>query len=134
MVALVGSGEEGIEWWRDISMATYPIIRTEPKQLLELARGNAALVYLDHGVVRWKRAVASITNTLVKETPSSALLATLDPEPTYYLKLISVSFGLIFVVMLILDRSGKLLQWHLQRRKRKASAATVKPEEPTERK
>ncbi len=134
MVALVGSGEEGIEWWRDISMATYPIIRTEPKQLLELARGNAALVYLDHGVVRWKRAVASITNTLVKETPSSALLATLDPEPTYYLKLISVSFGLILVVMLILDRSGKLLQWHLQRRKRKASAATVKPEEPTERK
>lgn len=133
MVALVGSGEEGIEWWRDISMATYPIIRTEPKQLLELARGNAALVYLDHGVVRWKRAVSSITNTLVKETPSSELLDTLDPEPTYYLKLISVSFGLILVVMLILDRSGKLLQWHLQRRKRSASA-TVRPEGSVERK
>lgn len=119
MVALVGSGEDDIEWWQDISMATYPIVRTEPKQLFELARGNAAIVYLDHGVIRWKRAVTSITNTLVKETPPTELIATLDPEPNYYLRLISLTFGAILVVILILDRSGKLLQWHLDRRRRK---------------
>ena len=63
--------------------------------------------------------MTSITNTLVKETPPTELIATLDPEPNYYLRLISLTFGAILVVILILDRSGKLLQWHLDRRRRK---------------
>lgn len=117
MVALVGNDENGINWWRDISMATYPIIRTEPKELRELARGNAALVYLDHGVVKWKRTVASITNTLVTETAPNDLIDRIDPQPKYMLKMLTAAFGTILLIILILDRSGKLIKWHLTRRK-----------------
>lgn len=121
MIALTGSGDKEIEWWRDVSMSTYPMVKAEPKLLRELARGNAAIVYLDHGVVMWKRTLSSITNTLVTETPPSQLLDTIDPVRIYMLRLLSLSFGAILLVILVLDRSGKLLQWHLNKKKHIAS-------------
>lgn len=117
MIALVGSDEDDIDWWRDISMATYPIVRTEPKQLKELARGNAALVYLDHGTVVWKRTVSSITGTVVRETPPDRLLTVLDPDAGFLLRWWSICFGGALALLFILDRSGKLIKWHMQRRK-----------------
>ncbi|MCH5325828.1 MAG: DoxX family protein [Duncaniella sp.] len=119
MLALVGSDEASIEWWRDISMATYPIVKADERELLELARGNAALIYLNKGRVEWKRSVESITGTVVRETPSDKLLAELDPEPDFVLKSLTFGFGAVFLIFFILDRSGKLIQWHFSRKKRK---------------
>ncbi|MCM1164050.1 MAG: DoxX family protein [Muribaculaceae bacterium] len=127
MVAFTGDDEEGIEWWRDISMATYPMVHAEPKELRELARGNAALVYLDKGVVKWKRTVASIPNTLITETPSRELINHLDPHHSDVLRALTGAFGLILVVIFVLDRSGKLITWHILRRRRK-DATTETPE------
>lgn len=117
MIALVGSGDEGIDWWRDISMATYPVVHAEPKQLKELARGNAAIVYLDHGKVVWKRTASSVTGTVVRETPPDRLLSVLDPDSSVILRWWSICFGGALAVLFLLDRSGKLIKWHLSRRK-----------------
>lgn len=131
LIALIDSNEEGVEHWKDISMATYPIYLADPKMLKELARGNAALVYLDKGVVKWKRTISSIGYTSITETPPDRLIKSLDPETGYVLKLVTSLFVIILLTLLALDRSGKLLAWHLSRRKaKKLEAAATKENKP----
>lgn len=120
MLALAGNDEEEIERWRDRSMALYPIITSERKQMLELARGDVAVTYLDHGRVVWKRTVGSISATLVHETPSMQLLTVLDPDTSYWLKLFTGTWAVVMMVLFILDRSGKLVKWHIMRRRKRS--------------
>lgn len=119
LVALVSSDESGIEWWRDISMASYPIYNAEPTLIKELARGHAALVYLKDGVVQWKRTLSSISYTFVTEASSSQLIEELDPEPALALETFTGVTGVALLVLLFFDRSGKLVAWLIRRRKRK---------------
>lgn len=131
LVALINSDEAGLERWKDISMASYPIYQADPKMLKELARGNAALVYLKGGVVRWKRTLSSIGYTFVTETHPDRLIRSLNPDTGYILKLVTTPFVIILLVMLALDRSGKLLAWHLARRRRRKTAAKPLAEDNT---
>lgn len=117
LVALVNSDEAGINWWRDISLASYPIYNAEPTLIKELARGHAALVYLKDGVVKWKRTLSSISYSFVTETPSSRLMDELDPEPLLTLETLTGLFGMALLLIFILDRSGKLVTWLIRRRK-----------------
>lgn len=114
MVALVNGGDADIARWRDISMASYPIYSAEPTMIKELARGRAAIVYLDGGVVKWKRTLASISYSAVTEIPPGELLRELDPEPTYWLYLLSITFAGVVFIIFMLDRSGRLVAWHLR--------------------
>ena len=129
LIALVNSDEAGIEWWQDISMASYPIYNTEPNLIKELARGNAALVYLNNGVVKWKRTLSSISYSFVTETPASQLIADLEPQPRFVLETFTFVAGATLLVILFFDRSGKLVAWLIRRRKRKRNN---KPENTAE--
>lgn len=121
LIALINGNEEGLEWWKDISMASYPIYQAEPKMLKELARGNAALIYLDKGTVMWKRTLSSVAYTSMSDTGQEELIRSLDPDTEYVLKLVTGPFVIILLSLLALDRSGKLLAWHLNRRNRRKS-------------
>lgn len=118
MAALVNGDERAMDWWRDISMASYPIYSVESTLIKELARGHAAIVYVRDGVVVWKRTLSSISYTTVTKTPPGQMFAALDPELNYYLNLITVVFGDVIFVIFVLDRSGHLVAWHIRRRKR----------------
>ena len=133
LIALINSDEEGMEHWKDISMASYPIYQADPKMLKELARGNAALIYLDQGTVVWKRTLSSIGYTFITETPHDKLIRSLDPETGYVLKLVTTPFVIILLILLALDRSGKLLAWHLARRRKLKKEASA-PEDTTQEK
>ncbi|MDE6395250.1 MAG: DoxX family protein [Duncaniella sp.] len=122
LVALINGNEEGLEWWKDISMASYPIYQAEPKMLKELARGNAALIYLDKGTVMWKRTLSSVAYTSMSETSHDKLIHSLDPDTEYMLKLVTGPFVIILLSLLALDRSGKLLAWNLKRRNRRTAS------------
>lgn len=128
LVALINSDEDGLERWKDISMASYPIYQADPKMLKELARGNAALVYLDKGTVKWKRTLSSIGYTFVTETHPDRLIRSLNPETGYVLKLVTSPFVIILLILLALDRSGKLLAWHLKHRKGSLTKTTTTPQ------
>lgn len=119
LVALINSDEEGIDWWKDISMASYPIYQADPKMLRTLARGNASLTYLEGGTVKWKRSLSTVNYTFVTETPPSQLLESLDPDTGYMLRLITAPFVLALFIVTALDHSGKILAWHLARRRLK---------------
>lgn len=123
LIALIDSNELGLERWKDISMASYPIYRADPKMLQELARGHAALVYLDHGTVKWKRTLSSIGYSFITGTSPDGLMRSLNPETGYLLKLASTPFVIILLILFALDRSGKLLAWHISRRRRSVHAA-----------
>ena len=118
LIALINSDTAGLERWKDISMASYPIYQADPKMLKELARGHAALVYLDHGTVGWKRTLSSIGYTFVTETPPDRLIPDLDPDTGYMLKLITAPFVIFMLILLALDHSGKLLAWHISHRRK----------------
>lgn len=114
MVALVNGDDRDIARWRDISMASYPIYSAEPTLIKELARGRAAIVYLERGVVKWKRTLASTPYSAVTEIPPGQLLRELDPESTYWLYVLSISFAGVVFIIFMLDRSGRLVAWHLR--------------------
>lgn len=124
LIALINSDEAGMEHWKDISMASYPIYQADPKMLKELARGHAAIVYLDKGTVKWKRTLSSIGYTFITETHPDKLIHSLNPETGYILKLVTTPFVIILLIFLALDRSGKLLAWHLTRRKKGTTSAS----------
>lgn len=119
MVALVSGDSRDVEWWRDVSMASYPIYSAEPNLVKELARGRAALVYLKDGVVQWKRALSSISYSFVTETPTEEITDTLDPLTGYILNLLSLVFLTLLVGLFVLDRSGRLVGWMIRRRKKR---------------
>lgn len=119
LVALVNGDKPSIDRWRDISMASYPIYSAEPTMIKELARGRAAIVYLRHGIVEWKRSLSSINYSFVTETPVEDIIEELNPETSYVLNTLTVIFGAVIFIIMILDRSGRLLAWHLRRRKRR---------------
>lgn len=60
MTAVIATKGEWLNFWRDISLAEYPIYKADPTVIKELARGDMALVYLKDGVIQWKRNAISI--------------------------------------------------------------------------
>ena len=55
LIGILGTNSEGLEMWRDLSMASYPLYTAEDTAIKEVARGTASFVYLRDGVIRWKR-------------------------------------------------------------------------------
>lgn len=60
VIGLTPATLEEIEQWKDISMASYPIYNMDDSELKMIARGNPAVVYLQDGVISWKRTLSSL--------------------------------------------------------------------------
>ncbi|MDE5586181.1 MAG: DoxX family protein [Muribaculaceae bacterium] len=58
--AVVAGSPGAIEEWRDLSSGQYAIYTAEDTSIKELARGNPALVGLDHGRIKWKSALSAL--------------------------------------------------------------------------
>ena len=56
-----------IAQWQDISMASYPIYNMDDSELKMIARGNPAVVYLEDGVISWKRTLSSLNDETLPE-------------------------------------------------------------------
>lgn len=56
---LLSPGEEGVNYFQDISLASYPVAAVEPNLLKELVRGNPGLVVLKDGKIVSKVTLAS---------------------------------------------------------------------------
>ena len=65
--ALVATSDEGLERWRDLSLAEYDCFTAEDTSLKELARGNMSLVYLEDGIIKWKSTVSSVYDTDIEK-------------------------------------------------------------------
>lgn len=72
MIGLLGTGNRGIERWRDMSMAEYPCYTVEDTQLKELSRGGMSVVVLDNGVIVSKTTLSSMDLQAVESPASEA--------------------------------------------------------------
>lgn len=95
--ALLATGREGVELWRDNSMASYPCLAADDTQLKQLARGVMSLVWITNDTVRWKRTVASVGLDRVESIASgSQTVDSLNFDGAEYM----VTFTLVLICVL----------------------------------
>ncbi len=77
MIGLLGTNEHGVNYWKDISMADYEIYPIEDTAIKEIARGNISLVYLNDGIIQWKRTLSSIDPSLFIDSDNDSAFQSL---------------------------------------------------------
>lgn len=118
MIGIIGTGADGIDQWRDISMASYDIYSADDTSIKELVRGSVAMVYLKDGVIQWKRTLTSIDSDLFA-SPDDMTLDRLSYSGLNYFWLFTFVFLGLELALWIVDRSGRAVKLHFTRRNRK---------------
>ncbi len=118
MIGVLGTNDDGLQQWRDLSMATYPLYTADDTSIKELARGNVAMVYLKDGIIQWKRTLVSIDSDLFA-SPDDKTLDNLRYSGTGYFWLFTVIFIGLELILWGIDRSGHAVKLHFARRNRK---------------
>ena len=83
MIGIVASGENNLEYWKDISMADYPLYSAEDTDIKELARGDISVIYLKDGIIKWKRVLNSIPSNYFSTSISAQMLEELSTPNGY---------------------------------------------------
>lgn len=111
MIALIASTTEGIDRWIDMSMADYPCYMAEDTSLKQLARGSMSMVYLDNGVVKWKRSLAAFDFATVDALSNNSLtIDDIEINDGSYFKVITIAaLALLIVIALFQEFIVRLL-------------------------
>ena len=118
MAAIIATDSEGVDMWRDLSMASYPIYTSEDTSIKEIARGNIAVVYLCDGIIRWKRTLSSIDSEIF-EHPGPDTFASLGFSGKTIMLTLTLFFCGLELFLWILDRSGRAVKLHFTRMNQK---------------
>lgn len=126
LVALIADDSKGLAVWSDLSMASYPLYSAEPNLVKELGRGDMSLVYLEDGIIKWKRTLQSVDSDKLSAISSAEgspdeVLESYDPMLSELLAEITIILVSALMVVWFLDRSGRLLSWKNKIRKKDAS-------------
>ncbi len=93
-----------IEQWRDLTSAEYPIYGGDDSEIKMLARGNPAVVYVEHGIISWKRTLSSLkSDKLLKDNVPLAHLSD-DFSPMKTLWALVTPYLLLMIALLFLNR------------------------------
>lgn len=60
MIGIVATVPDSLDSWREMTNPNYDVYTADDTSLKELVRGDAALVYLTDGKVKWKRSIYSL--------------------------------------------------------------------------
>lgn len=115
MLALVSGGSPGIAYWKDMSLAEYPVYSAEPTLLKELSRGNMSLVAVSDGIIQWKRNLITVDqeNFLKRYNPEEpATGASLNGVSVF--QAFTIILLLILGIVYMLDSTGRLIKWRLK--------------------
>lgn len=122
VIGLTPATAQEIEHWNDISMASYSIYNMDDSELKMIARGNPAVVYLEDGVIKWKRTLASLDDV---EQPMDLAAMGDDYDANAIISRLTSLYLLIMLGVLVMNRSHLLIRYFLiKRRKRAASHST----------
>ncbi len=91
--------KDKIEHWADISLAQWPIYIAEDTSIKELARGKIAVVYLEDGIIRWKRTLSSIPSDIFSSNYNENVLLLLHPKGKQQFFYISLTFIAITIIL-----------------------------------
>ena len=116
VVGLTPATTDEIAHWKDVSMASYPIYNMDDSELKMLARGNPAVVYLEDGVIKWKRALTSLEDI---EQPIELSEIGKDFDADSILSRLMFTFVLALLALLVLNRSHLVFKHLITRKKTK---------------
>ena len=116
VVGLTSATPEQIEHWQDLSMATYPFYNMDDSELKMVARGNPAVVYLEDGVIMWKRTLSSLDSV-----DQAAALADMgnDYDSERIMTRLMIAFMAAMLALLVLNRSHVVIPSLLKRKNKK---------------
>ena len=113
VVGLTPATPQEIAQWKDISMASYPIYNMDDSELKMVARGNPAVVYLEDGIIKWKRTLSSLDDS---EQPFELSEMGNDYHADSILTNLMLAFMAALVAILLLNRSHVVLKRLLSRK------------------
>jgi uncharacterized membrane protein YphA (DoxX/SURF4 family) len=121
MIALISSAGERFEMWQQLAAPHFEAFSVDETTLKELARGDAAVVYLNKGVIKWKRTLTSLNAdmfydeddiTNVKEQSDVDLLEEIKPiDDGKFHGLLCSLFGLALLAVYLLNLTPKLMHF-----------------------
>jgi hypothetical protein len=116
VVGLTPASQEQIEAWQDLSMASYPFYHMDDSELKMVARGNPAVVYLEDGIIKWKRTLSSLDNV-----DQAAALADIgnDYDSDQIMSRLMIVYLAAMLALLLLNRSHVVIPSLIKRRNKK---------------
>ena len=116
VVGLTPASQEQIEAWQDLSMASYPFYHMDDSELKMVARGNPAVVYLEDGIIKWKRTLSSLDNV-----DQAAALADIgnDYDSDQIMSRLMIAYLAAMLALLLLNRSHVVIPSLIKRRNKK---------------
>ena len=98
---LTSATEQQMDEWEDIAMSSYPLYTADDTEIKMLARGNPAVVYVQKGIIRWKRTLTSLEPSKLRKPDQTLLSLNDDDDDNYVMNtfyFLMVSLALLLVV------------------------------------
>ncbi len=118
VIGLTPANAEEIEHWKDISMASYPIYNMDDSELKMIARGNPAVVYLEDGVIKWKRTLSSLDD-VEQPVELSELGKSYDADSI--LTNLVLAYLAAMLALVIINRTHLMVRYFYYKRHKKQS-------------
>lgn len=115
VVGLTPASPREVEHWQDVSMASYPIYYMDDSELKMVARGNPAVVYLEDGVIRWKRTLSSLDSV---EQPIELSALSDDYDADAIMGRLMLAYLAVLAVILAVNRTHLLLRFIFFKKRR----------------
>ena len=115
VVGLTPASPREVEHWQDVSMASYPIYYMDDSELKMVARGNPAVVYLEDGVIRWKRTLSSLDSV---EQPIELSALSDDYDADAIMGRLMLAYLAVLAVILAVNRTHLLLMFIFFKKRR----------------
>lgn len=117
---LTSGTNQQMDEWNDISLASYPMYMVDDSDLKMLARGNPAVVFVDHGEVKWKRTLSSINPRVTEQPDLTVDHLSDDFKPRVLLNTLIVLYLISIVVLFLINRGYRAIAFFLPRKDNKA--------------
>ena len=118
VIGLTPANAEEIEHWKDISMASYPIYNMDDSELKMIARGNPAVVYLEDGVIKWKRTLSSLDS---EEQPMELSEMGKSYDADSILTNLELAYLAAMLALVIINRTHLMVRYFYYKRHKKQS-------------
>ncbi len=118
VIGLTPATAEEIEHWKDISMASYPIYNMDDSELKMIARGNPAVVYLEDGVIKWKRTLSSLDS---EEQPMELSEMGKSYNADSILTNLVLAYLAAMLALVIINRTHLMVRYFYYKRHKKQS-------------
>ncbi|MBQ4366550.1 MAG: DoxX family protein [Muribaculaceae bacterium] len=106
---ITSANEEEMSQWNDISMASYPLYSADDSEIKMLARGNPAVVYVDQGIIRWKRTLSSVSRSALNDSSMTVESLSDDFDPDADMMSIFFTFVSFLALLLVINRIPPLV-------------------------